>query len=476
MEDLASTVGAPRFLAGSYRDRSGRVVEWNNRIFRSLSPAALSHVEHMKAQGDLEQLETHHGLWPSTLLDATEIPPELAAFSPSGRVLEHPRLEFVSYPYEWPFSLLKRAALYHLDVHLAALERNLTLVDGSAYNVQFVGVRPVFIDTLSFVPYIDGSPWIGYRQFCEQFLNPLVLASRLGVGFHGWYRGELNGIPLSDMARLFSWRHKLSLGVFFHITLHARLQEKMQRSGQTQGASERKIPKARLEAFLKSLRGFVRKLKPRRASDTFWRDYEVDNSYAEPEAQEKLKFVGDVVRRLPGSIVWDVGCNSGAFSEAALQNGAARVIGLDADVGALEAAVARADAKNLPFLPLYADFSKPSPNQGWSQNERPGLLARRNADIVLALALIHHMVIGNNVPLENALDWLLSLAPTGVIEFVPKTDPMIQQMLATREDIFVDYDYDSFVGLLRQRAEITDRMVVSESGRELFAFKTMGKI
>ena len=471
IEKLEVTAEEPRFLTASYRDRSGRIVEWNNRVFRSLSPDALSHVQRMEATGDLQYLEQHHGLWAATLLDPADAPAELAAISPSGRLLEHPKLDFVSYPYEWPFSLLKRAALYHLDVHLAAMERNLTLIDGSAYNVQFVGARPVFIDTLSLVPYVDGSPWMGYRQFCEQFLNPLVLSARLGVGFNGWYRGELNGIPLPDLARLLSWRDKLSPGVLFHITLHARLLEKPQQLDDSQGGTARKIPKARLEAFLKSLRSFVAKLKPHRASDTFWRDYELDNSYAEAEARDKLTFVGDFMRRRPDSVVWDLGCNSGAFSEAALENGAARVLGLDADVGALEAAVTRADAKQLAFLPLYADFSKPSPNQGWCQNERPGLLARREADVVLALALIHHMVIGNNVPLGDALDWLLSLAPAGVIEFVPKTDPMIQQMLATREDIFIDYTYDDFVARLRDRAEITDRKVVSKSGRELFGYE-----
>ena len=179
VEELSATAEEPRFLAASYRDRSGRIVEWNGRIFRSLSPDALTHVEQMEAKGDLDYLEAHCGLWPAKLLDPLDVPAELAAISPSGQVLEHPKLDFVSYPYEWPFSLLKQAALFHLDLHLAALARNLTLVDGSAYNVQFVGVCPVFIDTLSLVPYRDGNPWIGYRQFCEQFLGPLVLSSHL---------------------------------------------------------------------------------------------------------------------------------------------------------------------------------------------------------------------------------------------------------------------------------------------------------
>ena len=150
-------------------------------------------------------------------------PVEMAATT--RYVLEHPRLPFVSHPYEWPFSLLKAAALFHLDFHLDALDDGLTLSDASAFNVQFVGARPIFIDTLSLRQYHAGELWAGYRQFCEQFLNPLLLRALLGIPHNAWYRGTLEGIASGDLRRLLPLRRKLSRNLMTHVILMDTLQK-----------------------------------------------------------------------------------------------------------------------------------------------------------------------------------------------------------------------------------------------------------
>jgi ribosomal protein L11 methylase PrmA len=149
------------------------------------------------------------------------------------------------------------------------------------------------------------------------------------------------------------------------------------------------------------------------------------------------------------------------------------VIGFDADHGALERCFLRAQAEQIQLLPLYLDAANPSPSQGWSEVERPGIAERASADAVIALAFVHHIAIGKNVPLDRVIAWLVDLAPQGIVEFVPKADPMVRKMLAIREDIFADYTEEAFVGALERRASIVKARTISESGRKAFWFNRL---
>lgn len=459
----------------SFRDPAGRVIVAKSGVYRIVSPSAWSRVEQMQSKGLLDRLADAKLLWPAEVVDAGSVPPEIKSqMGTAGeRVLEHPVLPFVSYPYEWPFALMKRAALLHLDLHLRLLEEGFNLVDGTAYNVQFVGARPVFIDTLSITPYADGDYWLGYQQFCTQFLNPLLLSAHCGVGYHAWFRGALEGIGVEDLARLLPWYRKFSLGVFSHVVLHAKL---LARSGKGDAsgavrAKRRGPSKNGLVGLLRGLRAMINRLEPRGLNVTRWSDYEKSNSYGDAETEAKRAFVAAFVQQSQPKVLWDFGCNTGAYSELALASGATRVVGFDFDLGALEGAVGRADDQGLDFLPLYLDATNPSPDQGWHQRERAGLHDRSNGDALLALAFLHHLVIGKNVPMDGALGWLVSYAPKGVVEFVPKNDPMVRQMLADREDIFPEYTIESFRRLLGNRARIVREQQVSESGRTLFLYE-----
>jgi ribosomal protein L11 methylase PrmA len=386
--------------------------------------------------------------------------------------VEHPRIPFISYPYEWSFPALKAAALLHLNLHLEALQHNVNLCDASAYNVQFVGARPVFIDLLSMRRYRDGEFWLGHRQFCEQFLNPLLLRAYFGIPHNAWYRGNLEGITTTDLSRMLSLRQKLSWNAISQIVLPARMQKTAiaKRPDDLGKLKQRRLPLHAFRAMLTQLRNWIAKLAPADTSKTVWGDYDKTHSYSSDEAVAKHKFVADFVSHVKPALLWDLGCNTGEYTETALDAGATYVVGFDFDQGALEAAFARASAKNLNFLPLYLNAANPSPDQGWQLSERGGLQSRASGDAMIALAFEHHLAIGHNVPLDKVIDWLIGLAPTGVIEFVQKTDPTVQEMLALREDIFDTYNEQNFSSLIQQRARIVKSETVSGTGRRLYWF------
>lgn len=453
---------------GSFRDPAGHVHRLGGRIFRTVSSRAASDFEAAEGSGLLDRLVAGGRLVPHRRLDAAEAA-GLGLVAPV--VLEHPRIPFVSWPWEWTFPALKAAALLHLDLHLEALSHGFTLSDATAFNVQFRGPVPVFIDTLSLRPYREGEYWLGHRQFCEEFLNPLLLDALFGVSPAAWSRGALGGVTATDLAALLPARRWLSWNLAVHVLLQARFQSRATRKGAARAASARKLPREGLVAMLEGLRSWIRRLEPGGPRRTAWSDYAGETSYAAPEADAKRRFVEDFVRRVGPETVWDLGCNTGDYAAVALEAGARRVVGFDLDRAAAGRAFERACREKLDFLPLVLDAANPTPSQGWAQRERAGLAERAGADALLALALVHHLCLSRNVPLDAAVGWIVGLAPAGVIEFVPKTDPMALELLRLREDVFDDYSEAGFLHALRERAEVLESARISASGRTLVSYR-----
>lgn len=454
---------------GSFRDPKGHIYSRGGEIFRTVTKAGAQGYEHARNSGLLATLEERGWLVPGREID----PASLEPFSDKVvHLLHHPRLPFISYPYEWSFHALKDAALLHLDLIQTCLDHGINLSDASAYNIQFNGHKPQFIDTLSFQRYVDGEPWYGYRQFCEQFLNPLLLTALFGISHHSWYRGSLEGITTADIAPLMRMKHKCNLRIFSHVVLQARLQQKSLLNPSRSGASARKVTLSRngYKAIVAQLRDWIANMRPAGDAKTVWSDYADANTYSETEAVEKHAVIGAFCEKLRPAMLWDIGCNSGEYSATALQSGAKFCVGFDADHKALEKAYARAKSAQLAFLPLYQDLANPSPSQGWNERERSGIQQRQGADALVALAIIHHLAIGRNVPLPDAIRWLVSLAPNGVIEFVPKSDPTVQTMLTIRDDIFDDYSEDAFATALGNAAMIVDIRTISSTGRKLYIY------
>jgi ribosomal protein L11 methylase PrmA len=394
---------------------------------------------------------------------------------PAVYVLEAPKLPFVSFPYEWPFPALKAAALLHLDIQLTALDHNVTLSDASAYNIQFKGATPTFIDHLSFRRYEDGEMWVGHRQFCEQFLIPLLLRSLFGISHNAWYRGSLEGISVVDFSRLLTWRHYLKKDLLTHIVFQSWLQRSSESTlrGQDLDKSTVKgkaLPVQAYRKLLTDLRNWISSLEPLQTSKSTWQDYAKENSYQADELGEKVSFVRDFASQHRPRQLWDFGCNTGVFAKAALDGGAEYVVGFDFDQGALDGCYAQAHASQMPIQSIVMDMANVSPDQGWMGVEREGLSARRSADSLVALAVVHHLAISRNIPFGELLNWLIDLAPSGVIEFVPKTDPMVRKLLALRADIFEDYTWDVFTDRIAQKARIDRVLEVGQHGRTLVSY------
>lgn len=462
---------------GSFRDSSGYVFASGAQLLRSINPSAVAAFTQVRDSGVLDDL-IGRGL----LIGYESLPVDaglLGEFAGArgerpALLLRHPKIPFIAYPYEWTFGQLKDAALVHLDIQLAALDRGVVLSDATPYNIQFVRGQPIHIDLLSFRPYRDGELWAAYHQFCRLFLLPLLLEAWTGLAFQPWLRARLEGIELGDAVRLLPWHKRwLNLHGLLHVSLHHR-SERAWSSASDSGGSRplrRSLPKSRYRALLSELRALIAGLQSRRVIPTFWKHYDRCNSYTEEMQVVRKRWVADFVRAGGIASIWDIGGNSGDFSIAALEAGARHAVVLDSDLDALERAYRRSRDGYSGLQPVLMDCADPSASRGWLQVERKGLLERRHADAVLALAVIHHLAIGRNIPLASIVLWLVSLAPSGIVEFVPKTDPMVMQMLLDRDDVFADYTEQEFRRLLSEMAHIDAEHRFAENQRLIVTWR-----
>lgn len=459
------------FDPGSFRDPSGRVIVKDRRVLRAVFEPGCANFEAARAAGVFDK-----AIAGGKLVEMSDVDPSmLTGLTPTPRhLIEHPAIEFISYPYEWTFSGLKAAALLHLDLHLDLLADGFTLSDATAYNVQFRGTKPVFIDHLSVIRYEEGDLWTGQRQFGMQFLNPLILWAKRGVAPNSWYRGSGEGIAPDELARLLGWRDKLSFTVLAHVVAQSHVERRAISQGAgNKSSSDKRLTRSALRSILQGLRGFIAGLDYP-SSKTIWSDYAGNNSYDDDRRQAKHEMVAAMARSLSPGLLFDIGCNSGDFTATALANGARSAVGFDFDFGALERAFARFDKSGDKVLPLWLDATNPSPSQGWAGAERKSFAQRADADALLALAVIHHLAIARNIPLDMAVDWLIGLAPAGLIEFPSKQDPMVRELLAARPDIFPDYTEEAFIAHVGARAAIVAQDRVGEDGRLMVRYDRRG--
>jgi hypothetical protein len=427
-------------------------------LYRHVAPSCAADYDLLMGSG------LHAELVDAGLLVAHE---EVALEGRAGahRALKPSPIDFVSYPYEWAFSQLQDAALLTLDIAGRALHRGLSLKDASAFNVQFRGCRPVFIDTLSFETAREGEPWVAYRQFCEHFLGPLALVARCDARLLGLWRAHLDGVPLDLTSRLLPRRTWLRFGLLTHLHLHARSQTfYADRPAPTRRVT---LSRTSLLALLDSLRSAVRSLAPRGARSE-WADYEQTHSYDDAAQHAKEEAVGRWLARLRPRQVWDLGANVGRFARIAAACGA-YAVAFDVDPAVVEAAYrAGRSEERRDLLPLVLDLANPSPGLGWEGRERDTLEARGPADAVLALALLHHLAIGRNVPLPHLAAWLRRLGRAAIVEFVPKDDPQTRRLLRSRRDVFAGYTQEAFEEAFAGRFRLEAKEPLPGSGRVLY--------
>lgn len=385
------------------------------------------------------------------------------------KVIRPEKIPFLSYPYEWCFSMLKDAALLTLHIQKIALKHNMSLKDASAFNIQFLEGKPVLIDTLSFEIYEEGKPWIAYKQFVEHFLAPLCLMAMVDIRLNRLSSIFLDGIPVDLAAQMLPLRSRFNFNLLIHIYAHASSQKKFSDKKMDQATKSKKFSKGALLGLLDSLESAVKKLhwNPK---GTQWAEYydEENNNYIEESLDHKGKLVKKYLEIIKPKIVWDMGANTGHFSKIAVEAGA-NVIAFDADCGAIEKNyhdVKKREEKHI--LPLFCDLTNPTPGVGWTNEERASVIQRASADVVLALALIHHIAISNNIPFDYIASGFAKLGKYLIIEYVDKQDSQVQILLANRKDIFVNYTQKHFEEAFSVYFTIKQRESIKGSKRTLY--------
>jgi hypothetical protein len=453
---------------GSFRDKTGRVFYREGRVFRALSTEALEHWNQLRAAPFFERF-VKDGKIIRTEPSSIPPPPPRLASPPWAAVLEHESIPFISYPYEWTFGMLKDAALLQLELLEAALGAGMILKDATPYNIQWRGMRPVFIDIPSFVQWQPGTPWIAYGQFCQLFLYPLLLQGLRGVAFQPWLRGAIEGIPADQIKRLLSWSDIFKRGILSHVFLHAQLQARFNspsghvRDDLQKAAFSKDLILANIHGLQRLINGLT--WNPPVAG---WADYANQRNYSDTDYEAKRHFVREALQQKPRNLVWDLGCNRGDFSRLAGEN-VRQVMAMDADPGVVELVYQELKSTPAsPITPLLTNFADSSPNLGWLGQERKALTERSKPDFILCLALIHHLAITANIPIEEWIGWLRRFGADLVIEFVTPADEMVQGLLRRKDSRHDDYRQDHFEHALGQVFQIQRRLSLNQDRRCLY--------
>lgn len=387
------------------------------------------------------------------------------------------QIPFISYPYEWSFSQLQDAALLTLEAQKQALKHQLVLKDAPAYNVQFVRGQPILIDTLSFEPYQGQRTWQAYRQFCQHFLAPLILMSQVDLRLNSLLRDYIDGVPLDLAVKLLPWHKRWTGGALLHLTLHSAATSQAAKGKTSTQSTPEQSGKQAMLGLIDSLERAVKRLRLPTKLSTEWGDYYSNTNYAQVAFEHKRAILADFIKQSKTTTVWDLGGNDGTFSHTALAAGATSAICFDIDPLAVENNYQAVKTQGLTkLLPLRSDLTNPSPGLGWANTERMSL-AERSSDLntIMALALIHHLAIGNNLPFGLIAQYFASLGRYLIIEFVPKSDSKVKHILSSRVDIFTSYDQTNFEAAFEQFYKIIERKRIKGSERTMYLMKRHDK-
>jgi len=452
---------------GSFRDRDSRVLLRDGRVYRALSQTAAEDWQSISQHKFWQRHQAAGSLIGSELVDAAHTAALLEA--PYVAVLEHPRLPWISYPYEWTFQMLQAAALLQLQLLDEALAVDAILKDATPYNIQFQGTRPIFIDVGSFTRYTPGMPWLAYRQFCQLFLYPLLLQAYRGCDFQPWLRGSLSGMTPQQCRSLFSWTDFWRRGVFSHVWLHALMERNVRVDNSTLSSNMRAtgFTKEMLQQNVRGLRRLIEGLRwqPRRSR---WSDYDQCAAPVQSDAAAKEAFVQQVTQRQHWTQVWDVGCNRGRYSRIAAEQ-ADLVLAIDFDhltVDTLFAELAEAGERRV--IPLVMNLADASPGWGWRGTERQRFEDRGQPDLLLMLAVLHHLVLGENLRLADVIDWIAERQSAVILEFIDRSDPQVQTLLAHRSIAEPDYTREHFECLVQARFTIVEQRELPSLTRTLY--------
>ena len=447
-------------IASSFRDSSGFLFYKNNLIYRQVNISYKENYDHLMESGLYKILINNKLLIPHREVDASSL-----SDRKSYKIIKPELIPFISYPYEWSFSQLKNAAATTIKIQKYSLDFGMSLKDCSAYNIQFFNGKPIFIDTLSFEKFEPNKPWIAYRQFCQHFLAPLALMSCKDIRLNQLFKIHIDGIPLDLASSLLPIKTYFKFFLLTHIHLHAKSQKHF--SKKPVKLSKHKMGHQSLLSLIDNLESAITKLKWKPRNTEWAKYYEIDN-YSLNAHKNKNYIVADFINKINPKNVWDLGANTGTFSRISSEKGI-MTISFDSDPAAVEKNYLKCVEKNeANILPLLSDLTNPSPGIGWQNQERLSLLGRGSADTVLALALIHHLAISNNLPFDKIATFFSKICKSLIIEFIPKSDSQIQKLLFTREDIFTYYTEEIFRKEFEKYFKIKNVSNIKESQRKLY--------
>ena len=450
--------------SASFRDPNGFVFTRGNILYRQINRSYAADYDKLISSGLYEKLVNADLLIAHSETDAAPHTPENAY-----KIIQPERVPFVSYPYEWPFGLLKSAALATLSIQKRALKDGMSLKDASAYNIQMLGGKATLIDTLSFETYKE-KPWVAYRQFCQHFLAPLALMARCDIRLGQLLKIYIDGIPLDLASRLLPWHARLNGGLLIHIHLHASAQQRYADKTLNTSRTRAKMSKTALIGLIESLQKTVKGLVWQPAGTEWGNYYEITN-YTDTAFEQKQNIIEGWLEKISPNLVWDLGANDGSFSRIASQKGI-NTVAFDIDPAAVEKNYQRVKAnKEKNLTPLLLDLTNPSPAIGWHNQERSTIFERGSADMVFALALIHHLAISNNVPLPMLAVFFAQAGQWLVIEFVPKSDSQAKKLLQSRPDIFPEYSTQGFETAFTEFFEVAEKIKIQQSERYLYLMK-----
>ncbi len=458
---------------GSFRDPGSRVFHQDGEVYRALDHRSMENWRKLEATrffaegvatGRIVGTEPADGMKP---IDGDEW----------AGVLRHERIPVVSYPYEWTFSMLRDAAMLQLDLLSAALAEDMILKDSTPFNVQWRGRQPVFIDIGSFEVLEQGDIWVGYRQFLSQYLYPLMLTAHVGIPFQPWLRGQPDGLTAEQMRRVMSSRDLIRKSGLLHVTLPARAERRGHGGGRDVRSElkEAGFNKEMIESNVNGLRRIVSDLEWNPGSSR-WNRYATECDHVQAHREGKAAFITHALDSEAPTLVWDIGANDGYFSELAAGT-ADYVVALDADDVILDEFYRSLSTHGIDnVLPMVQDLADPSPGIGWRGLERPPLVDRSSPDLVLCLAVIHHLVIGRNIPLRAVVDWLASLEARVILEFVSPNDPMVRALTVNKKphEIHRDYNESDLRLYLEERFVIEREHELPGRTWRLFALRPIG--
>jgi hypothetical protein len=445
----------------SFKDPAGFVFRHNGNIYRQVNKSYADNYQLLIQSGLYDQLVQKKWLIPHTAINEN-----ITGTDNLYLTLLPEQLPFISYPYEWSFDMLKDAALLTLKINRAAIEKGLILKDATPFNIQFHKGKPVFIDTLSFEKYDETKPWIAYRQFCEGFLFPLYLNYYTKLDAARLLSLYPDGIPAETVTQLLPFRSRFNIGVWLHVYLQRNVQQKQ--AGNKQASVS--FTKNKLLLLLNGLTESIKKLSL--DTTTTWSNYYTETILSKDYLQAKEKVFREYIEAISFNSALDLGANDGYFSRIAAEK-ASDVIATDFDSNCINNLYKEIKVnKTGNILPLIIDISNPSPGIGFNNKERNSFIERGKYDLVLGLALIHHLVFGKNIPLTMLPEFFAQLTDKYlIIEFVPFEDEKVKLLLQNKEQYYEDYTADIFEKLFSKYFNIVRKEAIGNTSRILYLMR-----